>query len=105
MRKMAAVELEPLEPSPEQFQFKPTVDRRPRVPEPLPVKLVAVADARLPAAAGLEQKLDAFYVRLLGFERRHDEPDRPRGEAAISYPADNFTLHPSGEGPPLGRTG
>lgn len=72
-----------LEESPE--QFKPQIDRRPRVPEPLPVRLVTVDDARLPAAAGLERALDAFYVSILGFERK--EP----GEQIV-YRADNFAL-------------
>ena len=95
---------EPLAHAPEHFQFKPTVDRRPRVPEPLPVKLVAVADARLPAAAGLERELDAFYVGLLGFERRADESDRHSADATFSYRADNFTLHLSVQEPPVRRT-
>jgi hypothetical protein len=47
----------------------PELDRRRRMPEPLPVRLVSVADVRLPATAGLERQLDAFYVGLLGFER------------------------------------
>ena len=97
------MELEPLEPAPA-VRFRPSVDRRPRVPEPLPVKLVAVADARLPAAAGLERELDAFYVGLFGFERRPDEPDRYAADATISYRADNFTLHLSVQEPPVRRT-
>lgn len=44
-------------------------DRRRRMREPPPVRLVAVADARLSASAGLEPDLDAFYVGLLEFER------------------------------------
>jgi len=104
MRRMAAVELEPLEPSSEHFQFKPVVDRRPRVPEPLPVKLVGVADAHLFAAAGLEPELDAFYVGLFGFERRNVEPvDATAADATISYRADNFTLHLSVQEPPVHR--
>ena len=69
------MELEPLEPAPA-TSFRPAVDRRPRMPEPLPVKLVAVADVRLLSAAGLERRLDAFYVGLFGFERSPDESDR-----------------------------
>ena len=72
------------------------VDRRPRVPEPLPVRLATVADARLPAAAGLERRLDAFYAGLLGFERRDD------GES-LAYRADNFSLHFDTLEPPLSR--
>jgi hypothetical protein len=58
-------------------------DRRPRIPEPLPVRLIAVDDVRLPAPAGVEAKLDAFYVGLLEFQR---VPGRP------AYQADNFIL-------------
>ena len=66
-------------------EYKPTIDRRPRVPEPLPVRLITIDDARLPSAAGLERQLDAFYVGVLGFARRAEiEP--------ISYRAENFSL-------------
>src|SRR4026208_1292462 len=51
---------------------------RARRPGPLPVKLLAVEDVRLPATAGLESQLDAFYVGLLGFERVDIELPRPR---------------------------
>lgn len=52
-------------------------DPRVRMPEPLPVRLVAVADVRLPAPAGVERALDAFYVDLLGFVRE-GAPPKPR---------------------------
>ena len=55
------------------IEFRPVVDRRLKMPEPLPVKLVAVNDVRLPASAGVEVELDRFYVGLLGFERHGDE--------------------------------
>jgi hypothetical protein len=83
-----------LEESPE--QFKPSVDRRPRVPEPLPVRLVTIDDARLPAPAGLERDLDAFYVAVLGFQRQ-DPPEQ------IIYRADNFSLRFDVLEPPLRR--
>lgn len=86
-----------MELEPASRTFKPYVDRRPRVPEPLPVRLVTVDDARLPAAAGLERQLDAFYVGVLGFVRL-----RP-GEDAIAYRADNFALHINVVEPPLRR--
>jgi len=70
-----------LEPAPD--NFKPVIDRRPRVPEPLPVKLVAVEDCRLPAPAGVEVQLDRFYVGLWGFERVESE---------LAYRAENFLL-------------
>ena len=66
--------------------FTPQVDRRPRIPEPLPVRLIAVDDVRLPAPAGQEERLDAFYVRLLWFQR----DERRRSE--LVYRADNFRL-------------
>ena len=76
--------------------FKPAIDRRPRVPEPLPVRLAPLDDARLPAAAGLERQLDAFYVGVLGFARKSEnEP--------IAYRADNFTLYFEVIEPPLRR--
>lgn len=76
--------------------FKPAIDRRPRVPEPLPVRLITIDDARLPAAAGLERQLDAFYVGVLGFSRKGENE-------AIAYRADNFTLHITVIEPPLRR--
>src|SRR5688500_16340074 len=66
-------------------EYKPTIDRRPRVPEPLPVRLATIDDARLPSAAGLERELDAFYVGLLGFARHGDLEQ-------ISYRAENFSV-------------
>jgi hypothetical protein len=58
--------------------FRAPGDRRPRMPEPLPVKVLAVEDVRLPATAGLESQLDDFYVGLLEFERVDVELPRPR---------------------------
>ena len=63
--------------------FQPAVDRRPRIPEPLPVRLVAVEDVRLPAPADLDDELDALYVGMLKFERVPGE---------LAYRADNFIL-------------
>lgn len=91
------MEAEPLEPA--SGEFKPVVDRRPRVPEPLPVRLITVADARLPSAAGLERQLDAFYVGLLQFER----DTRGGDDHPIAYRADNFTLHFDVQEPPVRR--
>ena len=54
------------------------------MPEPLPVRLVAVEDVHLNAAAGTETQLDDFYVNFLQFERTPTE---------LAYRADNFTLH------------
>jgi hypothetical protein len=60
-------------------------DRRPRMDEPLPVRLVAIADVTLPVMAGLEVDLDRFYVGLLEFVRDIDVRE-------LVYHADNFAL-------------
>jgi hypothetical protein len=69
------------------FAFKPRIDRRPTIPEPLPVRLLAIDDVHLPAAAGREVELDAFYIGLWGFERDESAP-----EGVIAYHAENFRL-------------
>ena len=79
---MSDVERLELEPA---TGLTPRVDPRPRIDEPLPVKLVAVADVTMPAPAGVEVKLDAFYVGLLEFERVPPETQ-------LNYRAENFTL-------------
>src|SRR2546423_9703004 len=66
-------------------EFKPQADRRVRIPEPLPVRIIAVADVRLPAPAGVETELDAFYVEFLGFER-------VPSLAEPTYRSENFLL-------------
>jgi hypothetical protein len=65
--------------------FQPRLDRRPRMDEPLPVKLVAVEDVTLSAPAELEAALDAFYVGLWQFAREADEP-------GVVYRAENCKL-------------
>ena len=65
-------------------EFKPVADTRPRVPEPLPVRLVAVDDVRMIAPIGSEAALDALYVGMLGFERL--------AESGVAYRAENFVL-------------
>jgi hypothetical protein len=79
---MAEAERLELEPA---TGLAPRPDRRPRMDEPLPVNLVAVDDVRMPAPAGSEVQLDAFYVALLGFERVGPETE-------LNYRAENFTL-------------
>jgi hypothetical protein len=64
--------------------LKPEADRRPRMAEPLPVRLVAIEDVTLPAIAGVEVELDQFYVGLLEFARDSDRE--------LIYRADNFSL-------------
>jgi len=79
------------------INFKPGRDARPHMPEPPPVRLVAIEDVHLPAAAGLEVDLDQFYVKLLKFEREEAE----RG--TIVYKAENFRLYFDVLEPPITR--
>ena len=87
---------EPLELLDSAGPFKPVEDRRRRIPELLPVKLVTVEDARLICGAGLEVQLDDFYVGLLGFERIGPEE-------GIVYRAENFNLQFDVLEPPVRR--
>ena len=77
-------------------EFVPQMDNRLRMPEPLPVRLVTIDDAHLPAAAGREVELDAFYVEMLRFERL-DVPE------TLAYRAENFDLLFDVLEPPLER--
>jgi hypothetical protein len=74
-----------MEPEKPGVAFEPAPDARPKIPEPPPVQLVAVADVELPSVAGIEKELDGFYVGLLRFER--DPTTRE-----IVYRAENFRL-------------
>jgi hypothetical protein len=65
--------------------YQPRADNRPRIPEPLPVKLIAVEDVTMVAPAGIAPKLDDFYAGLFGFERL------PR-ESELLYRAENLQL-------------
>jgi hypothetical protein len=65
--------------------FEVVDDKRPKLPEPPPVRLVAVSDCVLPSVAGQEVELDQFYAGILGFER-----DTQRD--GIEYRAENFRL-------------
>jgi hypothetical protein len=82
------------EPDP-QFKFKPQADRRLRMPEPLPIRLIAVADMHVDAAAGRERQLDAYYATLLGMQRLAGE--------VIVYRAENFDLYVDVLEPPVER--
>lgn len=79
-----------------QTPFVSQPDRRARIPEPPPVRLLTVDDAHLPAAAGAELQLDEFYAKLLGFERQ------PDSEFPI-YRAENFHLLFDVLEPPISR--
>lgn len=79
-----------------QAPFVPQPDRRARIPEPPPVRLLTIEDAHLPAAAGAEVNLDAFYVGLLAFERQ------PDSEFPV-YRAENYRLLFDVLEPPISR--
>ena len=73
-------------------EFKPVIDHRIRMPDPLPVRLIAVDHVTMPAPADIESQLDAFYVGLLEFEKVDD---------VLSYRADNFMLKFDVHGQPV----
>ena len=68
------------------FDFAPPADRRPTMPEPPPVRRVAIEDVSLPATQAEIAKLDAFYIGLLRFERDGNA-------SGIVYKAENARLH------------
>jgi len=78
-----------MELEPASTAFEPVADSRPRLWPPPPVHIVAIADVALPALAGLERQLDAFYVELLQFER---ESDVDAADGQIIYRAENVRL-------------
>ena len=51
-------------------------DARPTMPEPPPVRLLAIADVHLEAPAAMERLLSDFYVGLLRFERDAEDAER-----------------------------
>jgi catechol-2,3-dioxygenase len=63
----------------------PAPDPRPRMAEPLPVRLVAINHVRLPAPAGVEVRMDSFYEDIFRFQRADDRHQ-------LIYHADNFDL-------------
>jgi hypothetical protein len=90
----------PIELAADTTPFEPIADLRPLIPEPLPVRLIAVDDVRLPSAAGLERELDQFYVNLLGFVRPHTNTGI---DGTLAYRAENFFLRFDVLEPPLVR--
>ena len=65
--------------------FEPVEDKRAKIPEPLPVMLVAISDCTLPARNGLETQLDQFYIEILQFQRE-------ALETGLVYRAENLRL-------------
>jgi hypothetical protein len=103
-----------LEPATGRY-IAPARDRRPFMPEPPPVRLVAVEDVLVEAPAGVEPALDDFYVAMLQLERE-DAPPRSGGAGAhhshhsqqedrteIVYKAENVRLRLAVREPPLPR--
>ena len=85
-----------LELEPSRGAFAPVHDARRHIPEPPPVRLVAVEDVHVPAVSGLAPQLDEFYVGLLRFAR---EP----AEASLTYRAENVRLQFDVQRPPVER--
>jgi hypothetical protein len=79
-----------LELDPAAVKFTADEDRRPRLEEPPPVRLLSVEDCQLWVPAGLERQLDEFYAGLLNFERQGPEGDG--GGHELIYRAENFRL-------------
>jgi hypothetical protein len=70
--------------------FEVGEDRRPRIEEPPPVRLISIDDCMLWAPAGLERQLDEFYVGLLKLEREETSGDDSGHE--LVYRAENFRV-------------
>lgn len=77
------IELDPLPESADRED-----DRRRRIEEPPPVRIVSIDDCALRAPAGLERQLDDFYVGLLKLAREESGDD---GYELI-YRAENFRV-------------
>lgn len=77
---MESFELEPA------TGVQPVADRRPRINELPPVRLIVVEDPRLPTPPGKQELLDAFYIDL--WELQRDAPS----DADPVYRAENARL-------------
>ena len=71
-----------LEPS--GIEFTPKRDRRPQIPERLPVRLIALNDVTLVCGPAHEPDLDDFYASMLLFVKELGH--------GIVYRSDNFRL-------------
>jgi hypothetical protein len=83
--RLGQIELDPASTA-----FEADQDRRPRIEEPPPVRLVSIEDCQLWVPAGLERQLDEFYAGLLNFER--EDPERDEVGHELIYRAENFRL-------------
>jgi hypothetical protein len=79
-----------IELDPASIAFEAGEDRRPKIEQPPPVRLVSIEDCQLWVPAGLERQLDDFYIGLLNFERQ--DPERDEGGHELIYRAENFRL-------------
>jgi len=90
IRPPMAESLAQIELDPASGVFEVDEDRRPKLEQPPPVRLVSIEDCQLWAPAGLERLLDEFYTGLLDFQRQDPEPDESGHE--LIYRAENFRL-------------
>ena len=65
---------------------QPPPDRRKHIPEPPPVRLMAIEDLLAHVPEDLQRELDEFYLTMLQFERD------PNAHGCIIYRAENFRL-------------
>ena len=95
--------LNPYQPTDADLAAAARADDRPTLPEPPPVRVVALRDVILPTLAGLHDKLAAFYVGLLQF--RQDSADLLAFEAenvcvrfnlVVDYPLERDHTRPLG---------
>lgn len=77
-----------LDPEPEEIEVGE--DRRPKIEQPPPVRIMAIGDCMLWAPAGLERQLDEFYVGILKFEREEITAGEVGHE--LVYRAENFRV-------------
>src|SRR5690348_3472969 len=82
---MSEIQNEPIELAEVGAGLTPVADQRPRIPEPLPVRLMVIDDVHFQTTAGLERELDRLYVSILRFERECDEEQ-------LAYRADNARI-------------
>lgn len=78
-----------MELEPSAINFNPPADRRPTIPEPLPVRLISIGDVLSDAVAGTEVAMDELYVKVLEFQRVPQPADAHR----MTYQADNAQLN------------
>ncbi len=101
MSQRASIKIDAIELEASSARVRPSDDRRPRMPEPLPVRLVSIADVMALAPEGVEAAMDRLYVAILGFERA---PELEYPGCQI-YRAENFMLRIERREAPVERKG